>query len=85
MLEPRNDVDDGIILEFKVNDPKKEKGLEDTVQSAIRQILDKKYAAVLEARGIKRNHIRIYGFAFSGKEVMIDGGTISAYESFTLP
>ncbi|MCI9124122.1 MAG: AAA family ATPase [Eubacterium sp.] len=85
LLEPRNDVDDGIILEFKVNDPKKEKGLEDTVQSAIRQILDKKYAAVLEARGIKRNHIRIYGFAFSGKEVMIDGGTISAYESFTLP
>lgn len=60
-------------LEFKVYNPKKEKSLKDTVQTAVRQILDRKYAANLEQK-CGRNKIRIYGFAFRGKEVLVDGG-----------
>ena len=51
LLEPRDpQADDGIIIEFKVLDPKREKSLEDTVQTAVRQILDKKYASGLEMK-----------------------------------
>ena len=46
MLEPKNPgEDDGIILEFKVFNPKRENSLEDTVQEALRQIEEKQYAA----------------------------------------
>lgn len=73
MLSPLDKADDGIILEFKVVDPKNEKSLQDTADAAIRQILDKKYAATLETKGIPKERIRVYGFAFKGKEVLIDG------------
>lgn len=76
MLEPRSPEDDGIIFEFKVFDVQEESGLYDTVNAAVRQILDKKYAAVLEEKMANKNHIRVYGFAFRGKEVQIDGGYI---------
>lgn len=47
LMEPYDaKLDDGIILEFKVHDPKKERSLADTVRTAIRQIVDKKYAVV---------------------------------------
>ena len=36
--------------------------------------MDKKYAKSLENKGVLENKIRIYGFAFRGKEVLIDGG-----------
>ena len=72
MLEPRNaQVDDAIILEFKVFDKYSEKSLEETVHSALRQIEEKQYAAALEAKGIAANRIRKYGFAFEGKKVLI--------------
>lgn len=71
MLEPLEKEDPAIILEFKVYNPKREKTLEDTVKSALKQIEDKDYSAALEARGIAPKRIRSYGFAFEGKKVMI--------------
>lgn len=80
LLEPRGQKHDAIIMEFKVIDPGVEKSLKDTVQAALRQIMDKKYAAALESK-CGRDRIRIYGFAFRGKEVLIDGGYLYAYDS----
>ena len=72
MLEPRNpNVDDAYILEFKVNDPKEEPDLQDTVKAAHAQITEKKYAQSLVERGIPEERIHVYGFAFRGKEVLI--------------
>ncbi len=68
-IEPLDKTSDGIIIEFKVFDPKKEKTLEETAQRALSQIYDRNYEADLKARGIKK--IRKYGFAFRGKKVLI--------------
>lgn len=57
---------DAIILEFKVFNPRKE-----AVEVALGQIEQKRYMAVLEAKGIPKKRIRKYGFAFRGKEVLI--------------
>ena len=71
MIEPKNKEDDAIILEFKVFNSKKENTLEDTVQSALSQIEEKKYDAELIKRGFVEEQIRKYGFAFEGKRVLI--------------
>ncbi len=73
MLEPKQQSDDAIILEFKVQNKRREKELSDTVKAALQQIEEKNYAAALIGRGIERKRIRRYGFAFCGKEVLIDG------------
>lgn len=71
VLEPCSSADDAIIIEFKVFNGKKEKTLEDTLKNALQQIEDKKYDALLQAKGIDRDRIRKYGFAFEGKTVLI--------------
>lgn len=80
LFQPHHDTDDGIILEFKVIDQEKEKSLKDTAQAAIKQIVDKKYAEAFGAK-YSSDRIRIYGFAFKGKEVWIDGGYLCEYEN----
>lgn len=74
MLMPKDDVSDGILIEFKVYDPQKEKTLQDTVARALAQIEEKKYETVLKQRGLSSSRIKKYGFAFRGKEVCIGGG-----------
>lgn len=71
MLTPLDRENDGIILEFKVYDPEEEGSLEDTVQSALRQIEEKKYEQSLLDGGVPKERIRKYGFAFEGKKVRI--------------
>ena len=77
MLEPKsgNGVDgpilDAIIIEFKVQDTEDETELSDTVKNVLEQIESQNYAAVLVAKGIPKERIRKYGFAFCGKRVLI--------------
>lgn len=71
MLKPKSNTDDAIIIEFKVHDAEDEETLKDTALSALSQIAEKQYAASLEAEGISSDRIRIYGFAFEGKKVLI--------------
>ncbi len=71
LLEPKNAQDDAIILEFKVYNANREKSLEDTVAAALQQIEEKQYETALIAKGIPKERIRRYGFAFEGKKVLI--------------
>lgn len=73
MLEPRRPEDDGILLEFKVQDKDEEKELHDTVEAALDQIDRQKYESMLTAKGVPEGKIRKYGFAFFGKKVLIGG------------
>ena len=73
MLEPRNLEDDGIILEFKARDIDDETELRDTVKAALDQIERKRYETALVEKGIPPERIHKYGFAFSGKKVLIGG------------
>ena len=74
MLEPRKaNAADAIIIEFKVQDPDSEKELADTARNALDQIERQKYELVLLEKGIPKERIRKYGFAFRGKKVLIAG------------
>ena len=76
MLEPIDKTNEklpGIVIEFKVINPRKENSLEETVAAALKQIEEKNYNAELIKRGVKEENIHHYGFAFRGKEVLIDG------------
>ena len=72
MLEPVTpQKDDAIIIEFKVFNPRKEQSIEETLTSALTQIEEKQYEANLIAKGMPKERIRKYGFAFEGKRVLI--------------
>ena len=74
MLEPRSKADCGYIFEFKVMDERKEKDLLMTAREALKQIEDKRYEEELIQRGVPKENIRKYGFAFQGKKVLIQQG-----------
>ena len=73
MLEPKNETDNAVIMEFKVRDSQEETSLEDTADAALHQIERKQYESALRNRGIPGVRIRKYGFAFQGKDVLIKG------------
>lgn len=71
MLEPRNETDPAVIMEFKVKDSQEETSLEDTADAALNQIERQQYESALRNKGIASERIRKYGFAFESKEVLI--------------
>lgn len=71
MLTPVTEVDDAIVIEFKVHESDEEESLQDTVRTALDQITEKNYDAELLLQGIPADRIRHYGFAFEGKKVLI--------------
>lgn len=75
MIEPFDKKADAMVLEFKVHDMDEEQTLEDTVSNALKQINEKEYDAELLTRGIAREKIKHYGFAFKGKKVLIASDT----------
>ena len=83
ILEPLQEKDSAIVIEFKVFHPKREKVLEDTVRIAMQQIEEKGYEQELSARGIPKERIFKYGFAFQGKRVLIGSGTVEKCAAVT--
>ena len=71
VMEPRKEELPAIIIEFKVLNKRREQNLEETVAAALLQIEEKQYEKELIARGIGKERIKKYGFAFQGKEVLI--------------
>ena len=75
MLEPKDPTKGvGIIIEFKVLNQRRENSLEETVSAALQQIEEKKYETTLLTKGVPADRIYKYGFAFEGKEVLIEMG-----------
>ncbi|MBO5460139.1 MAG: hypothetical protein J5981_07855 [Lachnospira sp.] len=54
-----------------MQDEEDEETLKDTVKEALHQISEKQYTQQLISRGIPKEKIRSYGFAFHGKKVLI--------------
>ena len=67
MLEPKDKSGNSFIIEFKVLDELSETTIEQTIDNAKKQIVDKKYEENLIERGFKK--ITKMVFAFKGKEV----------------
>lgn len=71
MIIPKTKEERAFLMEFKVQDISVEKNLDATVEAALDQIKEKCYVQELLARGIKDDQIIQYGFAFTGKQVLI--------------
>ena len=67
MLEPKDKNGNSFVIEFKVLDDLSETTIEQTIENAKKQIIDKKYEENLIERGFK--NITKMVFAFNGKEV----------------
>ena len=75
MMEPIDHNKPAAILEFKVFDRSDDETcLEDTAENALKQIEEKRYEAELLSRGIPKENILKYGFAFRGKKCRIRKG-----------
>lgn len=70
-MYPLQENTDAFIMEFKVQDRKKETDLEQTAKNALQQIVDKNYEADLLAAGVPAERIYKLGFAFAGKDVLV--------------
>lgn len=70
-MYPLQENTDAFIMEFKVQDRKKETNLEQTAKNALQQIVDKNYEADLLAAGVPAERIYKLGFAFAGKDVLV--------------
>lgn len=78
VLEPKDPgKNPAVIIEFKVRNARREQSLAETAAAAIDQIEEKRYDAALLERGISAERIYKYGFAFAGKEVLIEMGNSS--------
>lgn len=73
-IYPKDKSLDGIVLEYKKVKEGDGLRLQCMARDAVGQIVHNSYYADLETRGIQRGKIRVYGIAFSGKRVIIDGG-----------
>ena len=67
MLEPKDKNGNSFIMEFKVYREEKEKDINDTIESAKKQIEERKYEENLQEKGF--TNITKMVFAFKGKEV----------------
>ena len=70
-LIPKDKSNPAYVLEFKVYDSDAESSLDDTVQNALKQIIEKQYDTELLSAGVEADKIYHYGFAFQGKRVLI--------------
>ena len=61
-----------VYIEFKVMNARRETSLEEMVVDALEQIDEKRYDAELLAKGVPADKIYKYGFAFEGKNVLIE-------------
>ena len=74
VMEPRDRAGKAYVFEFKVREQGREGALADTAEAALAQIEARDYDAGLLERGIPKENIRHYGFAFEGKQVLIVQG-----------
>ncbi len=75
MMVPKKTDQPAAILEFKVFDKEDdESSLEDTAANALKQIEEKQYETALLSRGVPKEKILKYGFAFKEKECLIRKG-----------
>ena len=69
LMRPRDLSKQGVIMELKVYDPMFDESVEAVLESALRQIEEKQYAATLRAAGV--SNILKMAITFDGKRVWV--------------